>query len=201
MRRQEPGRRCTVAVARPRRRRGQSMVEFALIAPLFFFVLLGTVDGGLLLYSKNSIDHSADVGFTSLAAFGNCSGGSQCTGSDADQMSLDRMRTAGLGSPALATINTITVALMTQHADGSITPAVSGDPEYAQECTADPCANQYNLDGSAIYKHWTIGTRSVTNGSSDFAKLEIRYTYAFFAISQPTISISCTKVFRLEPQT
>jgi Flp pilus assembly protein TadG len=184
-----------------RRHSGQSLVEFALLAPIFFFVLLGTVDGGLLLYSKGSIDHAADVGFTSLAALGNCVSVPNCPSSDADQVAIARMRTAGLGSPALAKIDYITVSLMVQHSDGSIQAAVSGDPQYINECTALPCANRYLLDGSSLMSNWTIANRSVTNGSADFVKLDIKYEYQYFAVDQPTLTITVTKVFRLEPQT
>jgi len=40
-------------------RRGQSIVEFALVAPLFFFMVLGVIEGGRMIYAYNTINHAA----------------------------------------------------------------------------------------------------------------------------------------------
>ena len=39
--------------------RGQSMVEFAVLAPIFFLLLLGTIDLGRAIYTYNSIADAA----------------------------------------------------------------------------------------------------------------------------------------------
>ncbi|HLT18197.1 MAG TPA: TadE family protein [Thermomicrobiales bacterium] len=39
--------------------RGQSVVEFALVAPLFFFMLFGVLEGGRMIYAYNTINHAA----------------------------------------------------------------------------------------------------------------------------------------------
>ncbi len=39
--------------------RAQSLVEFSLVAPLFFFLLFGVLEGGRLIYSYNTINHAA----------------------------------------------------------------------------------------------------------------------------------------------
>jgi Flp pilus assembly protein TadG len=45
-----------------RRHSGQSMVEFALLAPIFFLLLLGTMDLGRGIYIYNSISDAAREG-------------------------------------------------------------------------------------------------------------------------------------------
>jgi Flp pilus assembly pilin Flp len=45
-----------------RRERGASLVEFALIAPLLFAILLGTITGGLALSKKNSMTNAVREG-------------------------------------------------------------------------------------------------------------------------------------------
>jgi Flp pilus assembly pilin Flp len=45
-----------------RRERGASLVEFALIAPLLFAILLGTITGGLALAQKNSLTNAVREG-------------------------------------------------------------------------------------------------------------------------------------------
>src|SRR5207237_7822882 len=45
-----------------RHRRGQSMVEFAVLAPVFFLLLLGTIDLGRAVYIYNAISNAAREG-------------------------------------------------------------------------------------------------------------------------------------------
>jgi Flp pilus assembly protein TadG len=45
-----------------RRRAGQSMVEFAVLAPVFFLLLLGTIDMGRAVYIYNAISNGAREG-------------------------------------------------------------------------------------------------------------------------------------------
>src|SRR3989442_4577013 len=45
-----------------RRRAGQSMVEFAVLAPVFFLLLLGTIDLGRAVYTYNAISNAAREG-------------------------------------------------------------------------------------------------------------------------------------------
>ena len=42
-----------------RSKRGQSMVEFAVLAPIFFLLLLGTIDLGRAVYTYNTISDAA----------------------------------------------------------------------------------------------------------------------------------------------
>lgn len=45
-----------------RRERGASLVEFALLAPVLFAILLGTITGGLALAAKNSMTNAVREG-------------------------------------------------------------------------------------------------------------------------------------------
>ena len=44
------------------RRRGQALVEFALILPILLVILLGTVDAGRLIFAYNSVANAAREG-------------------------------------------------------------------------------------------------------------------------------------------
>lgn len=44
------------------RGRGQSLVEFALIAPIFLLIILGLVDGARAIYAYNTVANAARVG-------------------------------------------------------------------------------------------------------------------------------------------
>jgi Flp pilus assembly protein TadG len=47
---------------RSNRRRGQAMVEFALIIPIFMLILSGILDGGFALYSRMTVINAAREG-------------------------------------------------------------------------------------------------------------------------------------------
>jgi Flp pilus assembly pilin Flp len=50
---------------------GQSMVEFAVLAPIFFLLLLGTIDLGRAVYTYNAISNAAREGARSAVPFDN----------------------------------------------------------------------------------------------------------------------------------
>jgi len=52
-----------------RRHGGQSMVEFAVLAPVFFMLLLGTIDLGRAVYIYNSISDAAREGTRAAIPF------------------------------------------------------------------------------------------------------------------------------------
>jgi Flp pilus assembly protein TadG len=52
-----------------RLRAGQSMVEFAVLAPIFFLLLLGTIDLGRAVYTYNAISNAAREGARSAVPF------------------------------------------------------------------------------------------------------------------------------------
>ena len=52
-----------------RRHSGQSMVEFAVLAPVFFLLLLGTIDLGRAIYIYNSISDAAREGTRAAIPF------------------------------------------------------------------------------------------------------------------------------------
>jgi Flp pilus assembly protein TadG len=54
-----------------RRHSGQSMVEFAVLAPVFFMLLLGTIDLGRAVYIYNSISDAAREGARAAIPFDN----------------------------------------------------------------------------------------------------------------------------------
>lgn len=51
------------------RRSGQSMVEFAILAPIFFLLLLGTIDLGRAIYIYNTISDAAREGTRAAIPF------------------------------------------------------------------------------------------------------------------------------------
>lgn len=76
---------------RRRRRRGQSLVEFSLVAPLFFFLAFGMVDFGRAIYYENMLTSAAREGAriailpdnpcNTIYGSSNNNGATSCTGS------------------------------------------------------------------------------------------------------------------------
>lgn len=54
-----------------KRHSGQSMVEFAILAPIFFLLLLGTIDLGRAIYIYNTISDAAREGTRAAIPFDN----------------------------------------------------------------------------------------------------------------------------------
>src|SRR5579884_2035150 len=85
--------------SRRKRRRGQGLVEFALVAPVFFFLIFALVDGGFLLYTVNTVDQTATIGANSIAGQGRVD--------TADFTALGKMAAAGLTTTALVNVQEV----------------------------------------------------------------------------------------------
>ena len=210
---------------RRRHQRGQGMVEFALVAPVFFFVIFAMIDGGFLLFSVNAVDQATTVGSNSIAALGKVS--------LADITSLQRMSaSSSLGATSLITVSEIDVEqLVTNSTGDGFTVHGDGTPVLQTGCSGGPtgvdgtleCVNQYKFVGSGTNPTvsvlngghytsqcasgdpsgcppWPPAARDVYNGQSSFVALKISYTYRFFTGVAGTANLTATKTFRLEPQ-
>jgi hypothetical protein len=192
------------------------MVEFALVAPIFFFGLFAIVDGGMLLYSMNAVDQAATVGANTIAAAGR--------DSLADINAVQKMVSAGLGSTTLISVSEIDVMQLVDNPAGGFSTNSDGSPKVQTGCSGGPnsgqCVDRYTFTGSGSNATvnvldgtcassvdqsqcppWRPSARNVANGTSSFVGLKITYTYHYFFGSTSTFTLSTTKTFRLEPQT
>jgi hypothetical protein len=204
---------------RRRRQHGQGMVEFALVAPVFFFVVFAMIDGGFLLFSVNAVDQASTVGSNSVAGLGKVS--------LADITALQRMGTSSsIGSTSLITISEIDVEELVTNAtgdgfnvDGTGAPVVQADCIPYGGTIPGPCVNKYKFTSygasptvsvlnagctstvdPSLCPPWPPSARDVYNGESSFVALKISYTYKFFTGVAGTANLTATKTFRLEPQ-
>ncbi|MGA2873272.1 MAG: TadE family protein [Isosphaeraceae bacterium] len=185
------------ASATDTRLRGQSMVEFAIVAPLFFFIFFSVINGGILLFSRNAIQHATDVGAAEIAAEGD-------TPANADQIALSAMSQAGVKNAMLTKVTLVTVTKEDQSTNSNGATILTLD---TSGCGGLPCENTYTLVAgtwTAGLANWPPADRSVnqTNGvggKPDFARLQV--TYTFTTIGGFThFNLTSTVVFRLEPQ-
>ncbi len=209
--------------ASPRRRRrkhGQGLVEFMIVAPVFFFTIFAMIDGGLLLYSINAVDQSTTVGSNSIAGLG--------LASNADIASIQKMATAGLQTTALIKVTEIDVQeLVTNATNDGFSVHADGTPKIQTGCAGGPtgvdganeCVNRYTFSGSAVVATdawsscasssgdpsqcppWPPSVRNVVNGLSSFVALKVSYSYRFFTDVGGNFNLTALKTFRLEPET
>lgn len=197
--------------------RGQSLAEFAIIAPLFFFLFFTVINGGLFLFVRNSVQHAANAGAAEIAAEGD-------TPADGDQIAIQAMNLAGLSNTVLTTVTSITL----QREDpgtvgsGTYTPDTSCGSSGSSACldtytAADgvPTNSPCNLTGTATStpplcifpsptEIWTPSDRNVGQGqglaaSPDYALLTVNYKFTAIG-GFASFTETATVLFRLEPQ-
>jgi Flp pilus assembly protein TadG len=174
------------------------MVEFALVAPVFFFTIFAMIDGGFLLFSVNAVDQATTVGTNSIAALGKLA--------TADTTALQRMvQSPGVETTKLVNISEVDVEELATNStgDGFQTDG-TGAPIIATTGCSGSCVNKYMLGaGGAITSStvaWPPSARDVYNGESSFVGLKVTYSYRFFTGIAPVLNLTTTKTFRLEPQ-
>lgn len=165
------------------------MVEFALVAPLFFAALFGSLDGGLLLFSANAVNHSTGLGMITVAQEG--------TTSTADTDAVAAMTTGGFGATGFARVDEIDIYLV--HVD-PVTGAVTQD---TNSCGGVACVNRYSATGSVLntggVAPWPPGSRSAASGTLTTVGITLKCHYNYLAFNSAKLNIVETRYFRLEP--
>jgi Flp pilus assembly protein TadG len=181
------------------RTRGQAMVEFAIVAPILFFLLFGIFESGLLLFVVGTARFSAGDMARQESESGNAA--------SADQVSLAVVRNGILGTTTLANIRQIDVFKLNED---PITGVLSPLCNAGVTSPPPPCPGTYNTyflngattDGGPV--RWLPSTRSVKNRATDFLGVRIWYQYNWktgvFLASSP-VQLNMEFDIRLEPQT
>jgi Flp pilus assembly protein TadG len=167
-----------------RRRLGQAMVEFALIAPAMVFLFVASIEASLLMFSRSSAEFAAGEAATVASQAGNAL--------NADALTVQTVHDSALGSSRLAHVNEVDIYRLIQNqADGTITI----DPAHG---------NRYHINGSVIGSvNWPPATRDVSSASADLIGVTIDYTYPWqtgLFGSIPSPHLQATYYLRLEPQ-
>jgi Flp pilus assembly protein TadG len=169
---------------RRRHSRAQAMVEFALVAPLFFTLLFGVVEFSLIHTAIDVVNFATK----DAARLGSLLGRTDPT-VDMQMVTEIRQRTAG-----------IIVAHVTQievfKADVTGNPVISGGSivEYV-----------YDVNGNNIgTTSWPVNQRNDTLLNADYLGVRVSYTYTyltgFIAGAGSTLALTATSVQRIEPQ-
>jgi Flp pilus assembly protein TadG len=160
------------------------MTEFAIVAPILFFMLLGIVESGLLLFVVGSARFGAGEVARQESESGNAA--------NADQVSLQTLQKTAIGTTSLSQVVEVDIYRLIEQGNGSLTV---DNAHY----------NRYQLDGTPIGGiTWPSTTRNVINGQSDFLGVTVQYRYSWKTgvfIAPSAINLSQTFEIRLEPQT
>ncbi len=158
------------------------MVEFALVAMALLFLIFATLDGSLLIFSVGTARFAAGEGGRIAAERGNVA--------TTDTEILQAVRNTALGTTRLAEVTEVDIYRMTEDSAGNL------NTDYSRY-------NKYRLDGTVIQQTWPAASRNVTSGSSDFAAVQVFFTYRWksgiFAPAPP-VSLNSRFEIRLEPQ-
>ncbi len=174
----------STSTRRRRHSRAQAMVEFALIAPLFFTLIFGVVEFSLIHTAINIVNFAAK----DAARLGSLLGRTDAT-VDSQMVTEIRTRTGGI---IVATVTRIEIF----KADAAGNPViVAGNPvEYV-----------YDVQGNNIgTTTWPVNQRNDTLLDADYLGVRISYNYTyltgFIAGAGSTLALTATSVQRIEPQ-
>ena len=168
---------------RRRGRRGQTLTEFALVVPVLVVLIMGVLDGALLMFSVGTARYASAEGSRIGSQLGNAAG------TDTQVLAVIRNTVSGT---QLFSVGEIDIYRLNQDGSGNLSQDIGH-------------VNRYNLDGSAISSPlpWPAAMRNVGNGTSDFLGITINYSYTwkagFFAPLGPVRTTAVSYV-RLEPQ-
>jgi Flp pilus assembly protein TadG len=164
------------------RSRGQTLTEFALVVPVLLVLIMGVLDGALLMFSVGTARYASAEGSRVAATLGNVAN------TDSQVVTMIRNTVSGT---QLFSVEEIDIYKLDQDANGNLTQNLAK-------------TNKYALDGTPLNSTpWPAANRNVGNGTSDFIGVTINYTYVwkagFFAPLGPLRTTAVSYV-RVEPQ-
>ncbi len=161
---------------------GQTMTEFAIVLPVLFMLMLGVLDGGLLMFSVGTARYATVEGARMAAQLGNAA--------TTDDQSIRVIR-EHVGATGIFTVDEVDVYKLNQDANGNLTP----DPVLF---------NRYRIDGTPMtLEPWVAASRNTGNGTSDFLGVTVHFTYSWkagFLAPLGPLRSSVSHYIRLEPQ-
>lgn len=178
----------SAAAWRPTRAaRGQGIVEFALILPIFLLLLFGIIEFALINASIGAFNFATQ----DAARYGAITGPTDPT---SDSTMLTTIILPRINQIVAAQL--VSVEIFKANEDGSCYGGTG----------AFPCATEdsYNAQSQQWSYGWPTSTRNDQLVVGDYLGVRITYTYtyvtAFFATISPVITLYAESVQRIEPQ-
>jgi Flp pilus assembly protein TadG len=170
-------------IRRRARERGQGLVEFAMLVPVFLLLLLGILEFGLAFDHAMTINYATREGARGGAAFASGNETTMICGSSVD---VDKHIVAAvqrvLDAPG-SQVDTDRIAeIRIYRAAANGTQVGSSANVWTYAAGAGPAVDGENLDFQASTTNWNACTRNnAWNGTTapDSIGVSIRYSYAF----------------------
>jgi hypothetical protein len=174
--------------------RGQAMVEFAMVAPLFFLLFFGIVEYSLINASIGAFNFAAKDGARFGAIIGKGAVIIGTTTYPTDQYIVNNVILPHVSGVVIAQMTKVEIFDSTE--DGACV-LVAG------ACQED-IFQQVSGTWTSTSDTWLSSSRNDQLANADYLGVRISYTYtyltAFFAISSPTINLQAESIQRIEPQ-
>ncbi len=176
-----------------RRQRGQSLVEFALVAPLLLLVIFGILEFCFLYQSIDTADFAAREGARVGAVLGPSDSG-------ADSKILQAIQTATSSGVGLLFSQIQTIEIFKSDENGTVPPPLASCTQVANEDVYDGQGNQ--CPGTL---GWPPSARIATFNASDYLGVRITFAYnwvtSFVSAAGGQFQLSSVSIQLIEPQT
>ena len=171
------------------------MVEFALVAPVFFAALFGALDGGLLMFSSGAVNHATGIAMITVAQEG--------TSATADTDAIKAMMSIGVASTGFAKLDEVDIYLI--HVD----PTTGLVTQDTNSCGV-ACVDRYGYTASTNTvtvlnpvggggPPWPPGARNTSFANVTNIGITVKCHYSYLAFTAAQLNITQTRYFRLEP--
>ena len=179
-----------------RRERGQTLVEFALVAPLLLLVIFGTIEFCFLYQSLNTVDFAAREGARVGAVLGP-------TDASADSKIIQAIFAATSNGTGLLFSQIQMIEIFRSSENGSVPPPLAS---CAQQATP-PFEDVYDGQGNACpgTLGWPPSARNATFNSADYLGVRITFAYNWVtscvSAARGQFTMTGISIQLIEPQT
>lgn len=193
-------------------KRGQAMIEFALVAPVMFLLLIGVIEFGFMTFDVGSSRYAVSEAARAIAAGGDgtpdCKLIAGCerlhpppppptpNPCDADCGALVAINNTALGTTSLVRVNSVDITLL--RSDGTPSNPLMQNHYIIWNGTAN------DFGGTSCSCTYTANTRGVVAGHTDYVSVAINYTYIWrtqmFLTISPNLNFTSTYYVHLEPR-
>jgi len=179
-----------------RRERGQTLVEFALVAPLLLLVIFGTIEFCFLYQSLNTVDFAAREGARVGAVLGP-------TDATADSKIIQAIFAATSNGTGLLFSQIQMIEIFRSSENGSVPPPLAS---CAQQATP-PFEDVYDGQGNACpgTLGWPPSARNAVLNSADYLGVRITFAYnwvtSFVSAARGQFTLTGVSIQLIEPQT
>lgn len=175
-----------------RRERGQTLVEFALVAPLLLLVIFGTIEFCFLYQSLNTVDFAAREGARVGAVLGP-------TDVNADSKIIQAIFSATSNGTGLLFSQIKMIEIFKSSENGSVPAALTS-------CASAPNEDVYDGQGNQCGTlNWPPSMRNATFNAADYLGVRITFAYnwvtSFVSAARGQFTLTSVSIQLIEPQT